>query len=102
MGNYLSEVFLETVGLECTEEKVEKGLKKCEEILERRLEGIPTQIGKFLYFFETDGVVEGNLYFREVLDLWDVVKEFAEEEKYSNFEIIKVGRIFNGIYRNNK
>lgn len=99
MSNYLSKVFLETVGVNCTEERIEEGLEKCEGILEKRLEGIPTQIGKLLYFFEKDESMEGNLHFREMLDLWDAIKEFAEEEKYCNLEIVKAGRILYGIYK---
>lgn len=99
MEKYLSEVFLEIVGTECKSENVEKGLKRCGEVLEKRLEGIPTQIGKLLYFFEKDESMEENRHFREMLDLWDIIKEFAEEEKYCNLEIVKAGRILYGIYK---
>lgn len=99
MEKCLSEVFLEVVGTDCTEEKIEEGMRKCEEILEKRLEEIPTEIGKTLYFLGEDGTEKENRHFREMLDLWDVIKEFAEEEKYRNLEIVKAGRILHGIHK---
>lgn len=99
MEKCLSEVFLEVVGTDCTEEKIEKGMRKCEEILERRLEEIPMEIGKTLYFLGEDGSGEENWHFREMLDLWDVIKEFAEKERYRNLEIVKAGRILHGIHK---
>lgn len=98
MEKYLSEVFLETVGMDCTEEKVEKGMKKCEEILDRRLAEIPTQIGKMLYILAADGTSGENPHFREMLDLWDVIKEFADNERFGNFEIVRACRMLGDMY----
>lgn len=101
MGEYLSEVFLKTVGMNVTEEKVKKGIEKCGELLEMRLEAVSTQAGKFLYFFEgkDENAADDNMPFREMIDLWDVLKEFADDEKYQDYEIVKVCRVLYSIYR---
>lgn len=97
---YLPEVFLEKTGAGSTEGAVREGLAACSIVLEERLRQIPTQMGKILYFFDRDGTggYKENVRFREMLDLEDVLREFAGE-KCRDFEIMQVCRLLKAIHQ---
>lgn len=84
---YLSEVFLMHTEDEFSEESVRKGIESCQRILEERLSKLPSSLGRCLYFLEQKGEEE-NPAFREMIDFWDVVKDFSEE--YREYEIVRL------------
>lgn len=77
MGKYLSEVFLETVGTDFSEDSIKRGLTICTKTWKEK----------------------GECPIEEMCDLWDAVKDFANEEAFKNDEIIRAAR---GIYESSR
>lgn len=92
---YLSEIFLNQVEADASSESVKRGIEKCEQILNEKLLSIPTLIGKSMFFI-TDIKGKENGHAHEILDFWDVVKEFAED--YQHYDIIKLAQCIRKLY----
>lgn len=93
MNHYLSEVFLDNLEEDYSATSVHAALKACENELNQRLDRIPSSIGKGLYFLETDGAGfrKRNSIYGEILDFWDVMREFDGEE-FDQYEIVRLAR----------
>lgn len=95
---YLSEHFLNQVGTDFSNDSVRKAIESCEQVLNERLVSVPNSIGKTMYFISKREDDEENGHAREMLDFWDVAKEFAEQ--YKDYEIIKLAQCIKKLYTN--
>ncbi len=93
MRQYLSEAFLEVIGLDFSEESILKGIPVCQKMLDERLQKIKSPLGHVLYFLDSGDLYgwPGNRHWQELRDFWDVAKDF-ECEKYAAYEITRVAK----------
>lgn len=77
MEKYLSEAFLEAVGNDFSEESLRRGLETCTEIWKER----------------------GECPAEEMCDLWDVLRDFADQEALWEYEITGQAH---GIYKKSR
>ena len=93
---YLSELFLLSAGEDMSMENVKRAVDICNGEMLQRMGEFQNEEACCLYFFDGSGEERRiNAAGQEILDFWDVYREFDEEMEQTmkdESEILKVGR----------